>query len=202
MWPKRSVKVCTTAAEANKAALRRRLRAQLSQIPEAVRRQEDEALFAAFLARPEVARAHTLFLFFGVGTEPETARLFAPLLTQGKAIGLPRMLPGRKMQVHRYDPARPLVPHPFGIPEPEADAPILSPGEIDLVLVPGLCYDRRGYRLGMGGGYYDRWLAEYRGITIGLCRQQLLCHRLEVLPHDRPVDLVITSKECLSCRTQ
>lgn len=191
--------MCTTVAETNKAALRRQLRAQLDQIPEAVRRQEDNLLFSAFLARPEVTRARTLFLFYGVGTEPETVRLFAPLLAQGKVIGLPRMLPGRQMQVHRYDPARPLVPHPFGIPEPGADAPILSPEEIDLVLVPALCYDRMGFRLGMGGGYYDRWLAEYKGLTVGLCRQQLLYDRLDTLPHDRPVDLVITPRESLSC---
>ncbi len=197
--PKRLETVCTTTAEADKDALRRRIRTQLSQLPEQLRRQEDDALFAAFLSRPEVAQAKTLFLFYGVGTEPETARLFPPLLEQGKVIGLPRMLPNRGMQVHRYLPDRPLLPHPFGILEPDKDAPILSPDEIDLVLVPALCYDRRGFRLGMGGGYYDRWLAHYHGVKIGLCRQNVLSDQLPVLPHDRPVDLVITPEYSLSC---
>ena len=182
----------------DKDTLRRQVRDRLSRMPEAARRQEDEALFASFLARPEAAQAKTLVLFYGVGAEPETARLFSPLLEQGKVIGLPRMLPGRGMQVHRYYPDRPLIPHPFGIPEPEANAPVLTPEDIDLVLVPALCYDRRGFRLGMGGGYYDRWLARYHGMTVGLCRQELLFDRLPVLPHDRPVDLVITPEHSLS----
>lgn len=191
--------MCTTTAESSKNALRRQVRAQLSQLPEHLRRQEDDALFAAFLSRPEVTQAKTLFLFYGVGAEPETAHLFPPLLEQGKVIGLPRMLPGRRMQVHRYHPDQPLVPHPFGIPEPDADTPVLAPEDIDLVLVPALCYDRRGFRLGMGGGYYDRWLAHYHGVTVGLCRQELLYDHLPILSHDRPVDLVITPKHSLSC---
>lgn len=188
--------MCTTT---DKAALRRQIRTQLSQLPESVRRQEDEALFSAFLAHPAVARSKTLFLFYGIGNEPETARLFSPLLALGKVIGLPRMLPGRGMQVHRYSPGRPLVTHPFGIPEPDEAAPVLSPEEIDLVLVPALCFDRCGFRLGMGGGYYDRWLTHYHGTTVGLCRQALVFDRLPVEPHDRPVDLIITPKEYLSC---
>ena len=188
----------TTTADLSKDALRRQVRAQLSQLPEPAQRQEDDALFAAFLSRPEVVRAKTLFLFYGVGAEPETARLFPPLLEQGKVIGLPRMLSGRGMQVHRYLPDRPLVPHPFGIPEPDGEAPVLAPEDIDLVLVPALCYDRRGFRLGMGGGYYDRWLEHYHGATVGLCRQGLLYDHLPVLPHDRPVDLVITPEHSLS----
>ena len=189
----------TTTAEPSKDALRRQARAQLSQLPESARRQEDDVLFAAFLSRPEVAQTETLFLFYGVGTEPETSRLFPPLLEQGKVIGLPRMLPGRRMQVHRYLPDQPLVRHPFGIPEPDGDAPILASEDIDLVLVPALCYDRRGFRLGMGGGYYDRWLAHYHGMAVGLCRQGLLYDRVPALPHDRPVDLVITPEYSLSC---
>lgn len=197
--PIRLEKVYTTTAETNKDSLRREIRAQLSRLPEEARRQEDKALFARFLSRPEVAQAKTLFLFYGVGTEPETSRLFPPLLEQGKVIGLPRMLPSHGMQVHRYLPDESLISHPFGIPEPVEDAPVLTPEEIDLVLVPALCYDRRGFRLGMGGGYYDRWLEHYHGVTVGLCRRELLYDHLPVLPYDRPVDLVITPEYSLSC---
>ena len=75
----------------------------------------------------------------------------------------------------------------------------ISPEEIDLVLVPGLCYDRQGYRLGFGGGYYDRWLAGFPGLRVGLCREAVLQDRLPVEHHDLPVDLVVTESECLSC---
>ena len=180
----------TTAEE--KALLRQRIRAQLAATPERDLRAEDERLFSRFLSLPEVALANTLFLFCGTGTEPDTARLFAPLLTQGKRIVLPRMLPGRQMETRQYCPDRPLIRHPFGILEPDEDCPLLSPNDIDLVLVPGLCYDRGGFRLGMGGGYYDRWLPHYTGITVGLCRDALLQDSLPAESHDRTVNILIT----------
>lgn len=156
------------------------------------RRREDEALFARFLALPQLERAGTVFVFWGVGTEPDTALLLPRLLELGKVVGLPRMLPGRAMEVRRYCPDRPLVPHPFGIPEPDEACPLLEPDHIDLALVPALCYDRHRSRLGMGGGYYDRWLAGFGGVTVGLCREAVLCDSVPTLPHDRPVDLVLT----------
>lgn len=186
----------TTTAE-EKSRLRRLIRAQLTELPPAQRTAEDETLFSAFLSLPEVARARTLFLFCGTGTEPDTGRLFSPLLEQGKRICLPRMLPGRQMEVRQYCPDRPLVRHPFGILEPGEDCPLVPFHTIDLVLVPGLCYDRNGFRLGMGGGYYDRWLAPFTGVTVGLCRQALLQESLPTEPHDRPVDVVITPSEVI-----
>lgn len=185
----------TTAEE--KAPLRAQLREQLAALPDTRRTAEDETLFAAFLSLPEVVRAQTLFLFCGMGTEPDTSRLFSPLLAQGKRIALPRMLPGRQMEVRQFCPDRPLIKHPFGILEPDEGCPLLTPESIGLVLVPALCYDRKGFRLGMGGGYYDRWLSCYHGLTVGLCRQWLLQDRLPVQPHDRPVDVVITPLEII-----
>ena len=189
--PKRSVTASTTTAE-EKTRLRQLIREQLAALPVAQRKAEDEALFSAFLSLPEVEQAQTLFLFCGTGNEPDTARLFAPLITRGKRIALPRMLPGRQMEARQFCPDRPLVKHPFGIPEPDEDSPLLLPQDIDLVLVPALCYDRRGFRLGMGGGYYDRWLPKYHGPTAGLCRSDLLQDALPTAPHDRPVDKIIT----------
>lgn len=181
----------TTTAE-EKARLRRLIRNQLADLPVAQRTAEDDTLFSAFLALPEVAQAKTVFLFCGTGTEPDTSRLFAPLLEQGKRTCLPRMLPGRRMEVRQYCPDRPLVKHPFGILEPDENCPLVEAAEIDLVLVPALCYDRNGFRLGMGGGYYDRWLTCYHGFTTGLCRQALLRDVLPTESHDRSVDVVIT----------
>lgn len=189
----------TTTAE-EKARLRAQIRAQLSELPSEHRTAEDEALFSAFLSLPEVARAQTLFLFCGTGTEPDTSRLFAPLWAQGKRIVLPRMLPGRKMEIRQYLPDCPLVRHPFGILEPGMDCPLVERGEIELVLVPALCYDRKGFRLGMGGGYYDRWLTGYHGPTVGLCREALLLDTLPTESHDCPVNVVITPAEIIRAK--
>ena len=180
----------TSVAEA-KARLRRQVRGQLATMPDHLRLAEDHALFDAFLCLSQVQQAQTLFLFYGVGTEPNTSVLIQQLIALGKTVALPRMLAGHGMDVLVYDPARPLVQNKFGLWEPDAACPALEPDQIDLVLVPALCYDRHNYRLGMGGGYYDRWLAQYHGMTVGLCRAALLCERVPIEEHDQPVDLVI-----------
>lgn len=185
----------TTAEE--KTLLRGLIRTHLGGLPEEQRWAEDEALFSRFLSCPQVERAKTLLLFCGMGTEPDTARLFTPLLARGKRLCLPRMLPGRGMEVRQYCPDRPLVKHPFGILEPDEDCPLVDAEEIDLVLVPALCYDRKGFRLGMGGGYYDRWLTRYHGLTVGLCRQALLQDKLPAEAHDRPVNVIITPTQTI-----
>lgn len=182
----------TTIAE-DKAALRRQVRLTLECLsPEAVRRGDD-ALFAAFSALPQVEAASTLFAFWGIpGREPDTGRLIRALTARGKRVGLPRMLPGRQMEVRLYEPDRPLVPASFGILEPLADAPLLARPDIDLALVPAVCYDRSGFRLGFGGGYYDRWLSGFSGFTVGLCRDCVLQDRVPTEDHDCQVDLLLT----------
>ena len=174
----------------------RRLVAGLS--PEALR-AGDDALFARFLALPQVERARTIFAFWGIpGREPETARLVEALTARGKRVGLPRMLPGHQMQVRLYDKAIPMHPVSFGILEPGEDCPLLDKGEIDLVLVPAVCYDRRGYRLGFGGGYYDRWLSDFSRPRVGLCRDCVLQDRVPTEAHDSRVDLLLTETRSLS----
>ena len=170
----RSMDVSSTTAEAKKA-LRARVRREIAAISPEECRTSDQALFGRFLSLPEVEKADTLFLFWGIpGREPETEYLVRELTRQGKRVGLPRMLPGHRMEVRQFDPRIPMKQVAFGIWEPSEEALLLSKADIDLALVPAVCYDRRGYRLGFGGGYYDRWLETFAGRTVGLCRESLL----------------------------
>ncbi len=75
-----------------------------------------------------------------------------------------------------------LTPHPYGYLQPTAQAPSVSPERLELVLVPGLCFDAAGYRLGYGKGYYDRLLAQLpeRVLTVGVTARALL---VPALPH-------------------
>jgi 5-formyltetrahydrofolate cyclo-ligase len=112
---------------------------------------------------------------------------------------LPRIIPeaNHSMLFHPYDSQR-LVRHPFGMDEPAPDLPAIPPEAIQLALVPGLAFDRHGWRLGYGGGYFDRFLAGFSGITLGVVFQELL---LENLPHDKhdiPMKWIVTEKELFS----
>lgn len=148
-------------------------------------------LFARFLALEQVRAAKGLLLFYGVGDEPDTRPLIQTLLTEGKRVALPRCLPGNRMEARWVKDLSGLVPGHYGIPEPGEDAPFARREELDVILVPNLCCDRAGYRLGHGGGYYDRYLADYGGFTVALCPQERLVDALPREEHDRPVTLVI-----------
>lgn len=182
-----------------KKELRRRVREELSALSRSELVRSDDALFARFLALPQVEAAKTIFAFWGIpGKEPDTSRLIGELVRRGKTVGLPRMLPEHRMEVRRYDPDRPLVKVSFGISEPGEDCPLLDRENIDLVLVPAVCYDRRGYRLGFGGGYYDRWLEGFSGVTVGLCREAVLRETVPTEAHDAKVELLLMERESLS----
>ena len=173
----------TTISE-EKAALRAALRA----LPPA----DFGPLVAAFLALPQVEEARTILLFSGVDREPDTTPAIDALLARGKTVALPKCLPGRQMEARRITGRAGLIPGPFGIPEPAPECPAVPRDDLDLILVPNLCCDRAGYRLGHGGGYYDRYLAGYRGFTVALCPEAWLRDRLPRDGFDLPVQLVLS----------
>lgn len=177
---------------AEKARLRRQALDWLATLSSQARIAGDEALFRRFLALPQIESVRTVLLYHGMDTEPDTVRLLPPLWDIGKQVCLPRCLPGNQMEARLVQRDSTLVRHPYGMLEPGPDCPLIPPDQIDLVLVPGLAFDRSGGRLGRGGGYYDRWLAGFSGITAALCRDGLLMEAIPRLPHDLGVDLVVT----------
>ena len=102
------------------------------------------------------------------------------------------------MEARLYRGMSRLSPGAFGIPEPDPDCPVVKVEDLSMILVPGLCFDLRRFRLGHGGGYYDRYLAGFSGLTVALCRDRLLFPSLPTEPHDRAVDLLLTETRCLS----
>jgi 5-formyltetrahydrofolate cyclo-ligase len=184
-----------------KATLRKAIWAELAKLSPEEMANSDDALFETFLSLPEVRESKVIFAFWGLpGKEPNTRLLIEKLLEQGKTVGLPRMLPGRQMEVRRYDPAIPMVKAAFGIEEPSTDCPLIPKEEIDFVLTPAVAYDRRGYRTGFGGGYYDRWLEHFNGVTVGLCRSCVLQDTVPAEAHDAQVNCVVTEQGVIRCK--
>ncbi|MCI7472222.1 MAG: 5-formyltetrahydrofolate cyclo-ligase [Clostridiales bacterium] len=177
---------------AEKARLRRQALDWLANLSPQARTAGDEALFHRFLTLPQAESARTILLYHGMDAEPDTVRLLPPLWGLGKRVCLPRCLPGNQMEARLVQPDSTLIRHPYGMLEPDIDCSLIPPDQIDLVLVPGLAFDRSGGRLGRGGGYYDRWLAGFSGVTAALCRDGLLMEDIPRLPHDLGVDLVVT----------
>lgn len=184
-----------------KAALRGHIWAELAEMSAEEKAKSDEEMFERILSLPEVENAKVFFAFWGIpGREPNTALLIEKLLERGKIVGLPRMLPGRQMEVRRYDPAVPMVKAAFGILEPSTECELIAKENVDFVLTPAVAYDVQGYRMGFGGGYYDRWLEHYEGVKIGLCREKVLRDRVPKEPHDAHVDCVVTENRVIRCK--
>jgi 5-formyltetrahydrofolate cyclo-ligase len=91
-----------------------------------------------------------------------------------------------------------LLAGPFGVLEPSAVSPAADSNE-GLILVPGLAFDRRGMRLGRGGGFYDRLLESFSGTKVGICFEEQLLEGVPVEPHDMAVDYLVTPSGILAC---
>lgn len=110
---------------------------------------------------------------------------------------MPR-IEGPDLVVHPYDPAR-LVRHPFGMLEPAADLERVDPTTLDLVLVPGVAFSRRGIRLGFGGGYYDRFLRTTPARRVGILFECCLTATLPHHDHDQWMDWLVTPAQTVNC---
>ena len=116
-----------------------------------------------------------------------------PLLSrfQKKTWAIPRIRTGGEMVFQAYDPSR-LVLHAYGMLEPALSCPVIPPETIQLALVPGLAFDLDGWRLGYGGGFYDRFLCNFQGSYAGITYQALLKENVPHDAHDIAMQFVIT----------
>lgn len=157
---------------------RRQLRAQYAAVSPC-------DLSEAVRALPVYQAAQTVALYMAEGFEVSVKGLLADT---DKIILLPRC-EASGMVFCRYDGN--LAPDRFGIA-----APTTPPWQerIDLMIVPALAFDKTGARLGRGGGFYDRALAEYDGVSVGVIRDEFLFEQLPVEKHDRRVGHIVTEK--------
>lgn len=118
-----------------------------------------------------------------------------PLLVRHpqKRWALPRIIPeeNHRMVFHEFAPDR-MVRHSFGMEEPSPDSPTIHPAEIELALVPGVAFDRLGFRLGYGGGYFDRFLENFQGVSVGIVFHALLLVAVPRAAHDIAMKWVVT----------
>ena len=168
------------------------------------RRQAWSAAIARQLRDSEpYRRASSLFCYVSLPSEVDTALLRSQALKDGKRVAVPRCESETKdMRFRLWERDGDLEPGPHGIAQAGASAPALEPDSATLVLVPGVAFDRLGNRVGLGAGYYDRWLAgEGRGArTAGLAFEVQVVERVPVRPWDRPVEFLVTEKGVLTCR--
>lgn len=177
----------------DKAALRAEMRARRRGLgAEALARAEAEAA-AHLLAWDGWRAARAVALHCAARGELPTAALLAAARAAGKRVALPRVGPEGAGLRWADGPAA-LAPGSHGILEPPGEAPLADPAALDLVLAPGLAFDRAGRRLGQGGGDYDRLLAALpaRVAVVGWCHDFQVVAAVPTEPHDRRVGWLAT----------
>lgn len=191
--------------EAEKAALRRRMRALLRAVAPEARRERSLAAARRLAGLPEAASAVNVLSFRSLATEPDTALVVAAL-GSGRRVFFPR-LEGGSLVFVRVGAATTWRPGERGIEEP-ASGEVFGAGDLvsgpTIVLVPGLAFGERGERLGRGGGHYDRALASApfcgRAVAVGLgCDLQVLAS-VPTAEHDVPMTFVVTESRVIVAR--
>ena len=175
-----------------KQQLRATIRRLSAQLPFRYREAADRAIARHLLALPEYRSAGAVFCFVSAGREIDTRPILEQTLADGKMLCVPLCVADGIMELRAIRDLKELFPGAYGILEPPADSPALSPDQIDLAVIPCVTCSREGRRLGRGGGYYDRFLAHYRGAAVLLCRERLLRQEIPFGVHDYPIPWVLT----------
>ncbi|MEW3992672.1 5-formyltetrahydrofolate cyclo-ligase [Bacillus sp. FSL R5-0820] len=179
-----------------KKELRLQTLAMLDQISAEEFNRHASLLHEHVLQLSEWKQAKTIALTMSRGKEIPTMPLIEKAWEEGKTVCIPTCFPKTKEMVfYEYTPETKMTSSYFGLLEPDPlESTVVHKEAIDLIIVPGVCFDQRGYRIGYGGGYYDRYLADYHGTTLALCLSVQQVDHLPAEPHDIPVSIMVSEK--------
>lgn len=148
------------------------------------------------LGSQQYRNADKIYAYWSVDSEVDTHAIIAKALNDGKKVALPKCTDKDGIMLFYYvSSITQLIDGMYGIKEPpEADlADDFT--ENSLCLVPALSFDKDGYRLGYGKGYYDRFLSVFSGVTMGLCFYECYCEKLPRDCYDKKVNYILTNEK-------
>jgi 5-formyltetrahydrofolate cyclo-ligase len=180
-----------------KEELRTRMREAREAIPPAERSRLSRSVGERLFALPEVRRARTMALFSSFGAELDTTRMIERAHAEERRVVLP-YLEGSAMEVAEHGPGDELVRSSYGATEPASRAAV-DPTGIEVVVAPGLAFDRAGRRLGYGRGYYDHWLRRVSdsAFLVGVCFAVQIVDRVPATSSDIRMEAVVTDLDVI-----
>ena len=182
-------------ARLEKRELRREYRARRRALSPEDRAAWDHALCETTVSLPCFTEAKTLLAYYPLSDEPNLLNVVTRALHMGKTVAFPVCDVETSTMVFRVvSSLEELAEGAFGIHEPTEACPVLSDFDGALCLVPALCFDRRGFRIGYGKGYYDRFLSAHPVQTVGATYDALIADSLPTEPTDRSVSILITER--------
>ena len=173
----------------DKRDIRKSVRFAIAAIPHYVRRQKSDGLALAIMLHPVVRAARVVALFSPLPDEPQISEIIE-LMARERVVLLPRV-EGDVMRFYPFSP-KAMSKGAYGIMEPKDGEPF-SPGEIDVMVVPGAAFTACGKRMGRGKGFYDKYMSQdgFRAYKIGVCYTEQILPSLPCEPHDVSMDEVV-----------
>jgi len=179
-----------TKEAARREFLKRRIR-----LEESLRKKKDRKIIENLLTLRELREARLVLFYYPLKGEPDITPLMREFVKIRRQIVLPRV-EGEHLALYLVSTLSSLRRGSFGVLEP-AEGIRVEPEDLDLTLVPGILFDRAGYRIGFGKGYYDRLLDRTKALKVGVAYAFQVLESLPRDPWDKPVDIVVTEKEVI-----
>jgi 5-formyltetrahydrofolate cyclo-ligase len=177
-----------------KSAFRKEMKRRTEELDEKYLEKSDQSIYDIVSVLDEVKNADTVFMYCSLGREIDTRRLMQHCFDRGQKVALPVCVNDEDLVFKEIASSSELITGMYDLLEPPAGAAAAKVTEKSVMIAPSLTYDRQGYRMGKGKGYYDRWLSKNKLYTVGLCREALLVDEVPREPHDAKVDCLVTEK--------
>ncbi|ARJ37418.1 5-formyltetrahydrofolate cyclo-ligase [Sporosarcina sp. P21c] len=185
-----------------KQHLRKQVIQQLHQLTPSDHERKSAIIVEKVLASDEFKYAKTIGITLSRFPEVDTHRLIEIAWQSGKRVAIPRCISStREMDFRLIDSFDQTEVVYMDLKEPKIEVTeSINPQEIDLQIVPGVVYSETGYRIGFGGGYYDRYLINFPFETISLAFDCQIRHNIAREPHDIPVSYIYTDEHIIDCQ--
>jgi 5-formyltetrahydrofolate cyclo-ligase len=180
-----------------KKEIRKTVIKRLKKLTSEQKTEQEKTIINALFQTSEWMKAKTVAITLSQNIELDTSTIIEKAWSEDKIVVIPRAKKNRKMDFVVYTKETPIEISSFGLREPARDLIAISKSEIDLIIVPGVAYCESGFRIGFGGGYYDRFLVNYKGETLSLVLDEQQINSFEIDPFDIPIKLLITPKEII-----
>ncbi|MEK5332306.1 5-formyltetrahydrofolate cyclo-ligase [Lysinibacillus sp. FSL W8-0992] len=189
----------------DKTTLRNEVREALANMSAITYRDQSFAVAKKVLQEPYIIEANTIGITISNMPEVDTIHLIEALWQLGKKVAVPKCnAKTREMSFYAIESFAQLETVYMHLREPiPAECEFVDANEMDIILVPGVVFDTNGYRIGYGGGYYDRYVLHYKkGKLMSLLFDVQLYEQVPIETHDCPVDLIITPTKRIDCVAQ
>ena len=192
-----------TTLKEEKKKLREELLQLRINIPDDERKTAESAIISKVLSLASFRFAETVLLYSPIKGEIDVMPIANAAFKAKKKVAFPLCnTENSTTTYHIVSSVDQLSPGSYGIPEPSSDLPVYVPSKDknDLIIIPAVCFDRSGYRIGYGKGYYDRYLNNFGGTAVGVTFERLVRPSVPRGHFDKHVDLLITEKGAYSFR--